>query len=102
MLMSKYVRKVGSSTSRPYGKRSRSPAEFSRHVRPAVAKTPPLRGTFDKSRLGPTNQLKEYPPSSEKGKMWRVKPQGAKAGEPKNMTSWTFGGLLAICSQILR
>ena len=34
--------------------------------------------------------------------MWHVKPQGVKAVEPENMTSWTFGGLLAIGSQILK
>ena len=34
--------------------------------------------------------------------MWRVKPQGAKAGEPKNMTSRTSGGSLTIGSQMLK
>ena len=96
MLMSKYVRSAGSSSNRLYGKRPRSPTpeKFSRYVKPAAA--------FDKSRLGPTGRLEEYLPSSEVGKMWRVKPPGIKAGKPESMSGKSFGGSLTIGTQVLK
>src|SRR5664279_3718051 len=104
MLLNKYVRKAGSSSRRHYGKRPRSPSaeKSSRHVKPAVAKIPPSKGTFDRSRLGPTSRLEEYLPSSEVGKMWRARTQGIKTGKPENMAGKSFGGSFVIGTQILK
>ena len=85
VLLNKYVRTAGSSRSRHYRKRARSPPaeEFSRHVKPAVAKIPPWKGTFDKSRLGSTSRLKEHLPGPGVRQVWRAKPQSAEAYKPQ-------------------